>query len=192
MSSAPPPRLLDRLFTTSRSAAMSTITTTNPSPFVGTDPYASVATEASLAVTPGVETAPRSLVRVGLVAGVLGAAGATAVAVVAKAAGVPLLAAPHGATAGQPIPMWGFATATVMSVSVGVLLAAGVARWIRRPVRVFVALTVALTLVSFAGPITTGHATTATRLVLGLTHVVAAVVVIPMLATWVASRAARS
>ena len=178
---------------------MSTIVTTDPSLSVAIDPSPSATASrsataaASAAATPAVETAPRSLVRVGLVAGVLGAAGATAVAVVAKAAGVPMLAAPHGAAAGKPIPMWGFATATLMSVAVGVLLAAALARWIpRRPVGVFVTLTAALTLVSFAGPITTGHATTATRLVLGLTHVVAAAVVIPMLATWVAARTTRA
>ena len=52
-------------------------------------------------------------------------------------------------------------------------------------------VTTALTVVSFAGPITTGHATTATRLVLALTHVAAAAIVIPMLAARVA-RSARS
>jgi hypothetical protein len=45
-----------------------------------------------------------------------------------------------------------------------------------------------LTVVSFAGPITTGYATTATRLVLELTHVVAAAIVIPALAWRLAQR----
>jgi Family of unknown function (DUF6069) len=163
---------------------MSTVVITDPSLSIDTDP--------SLSVAPPVDAAPRSLVRVGLVAGVLGATAATAVAVVAKAAGVPMLAAPHGAAAGKAIPMWGFATATLLSVAVGVVLAAAVARWILRPVRAFVAVTIALTLVSFFGPISTGHATTATRLVLALTHVAAAAIAIPMLTAWVAARARRS
>ena len=163
---------------------MSTIVTTDPSVSIVSDP--------NLSVTAAVDAAPRSLLPTGLVAGVLAAAAATAVALVAKAAGVPMAAAPRGAAAGKDIPMWGFAMGTLMSVAIGAVLAAAIARWLHRPVRDFVAVTVALTLVSFFGPITTGHATTATRLVLALTHVVAAAVAIPMLTAWVTARAARS
>jgi len=41
---------------------------------------------------------------------------------------------------------------------------------------------------SFSGVITTGHATTATRLVLARTHVVAAAIVIPSLAARLRAR----
>jgi hypothetical protein len=150
-----------------------------------------VTTEPSLSIAPPVASHRPSLVRVGVVAGVLGAAAATAVAVIAKAAGVPMLAAPHGAAAGKDIPLWGFATGTLMATAVGIVLAAVIARWVKRPAGTFVAVTTALAVVSFAGPITTGHATTATRLVLALTHVAAAAIVIPMLAARVA-RSARS
>jgi len=61
------------------------------------------------------------------------------------------------------------------------LLAVVLIRLARRPAPIFVAVTTVLTVLSFAWPITTGHATTATRLVLALTHVVAAVFVIPPL-----------
>jgi hypothetical protein len=155
---------------------MSTITTTDPSLTVA---------------APAVETAPRSLLRVGVVAGVLGAAAATAVAVVAKAAGVPMMAAERGAAAAEDIPMYGFAIGVLVSTAVGIVLAAAIGRWVKRATATFVAVTVALTVVSFFGPITTGHATTATRLVLELTHVVAAVIVIPLLAGWVGPRSAR-
>lgn len=122
------------------------------------------------------------VVRVGAAAGIVAAAATTVVAVVAKVADVPMRAAPHSATAGRAIPMSGFAQGTLMCTAIGVVLALAFAHWARRPARTFAAVTIVLTLVSFAGPITTGYATTGTRLVLALTHVVAAAIVIPAVA----------
>jgi hypothetical protein len=104
-------------------------------------------------------------------------------ALVADLAGVPLEAAPQNADGPEAIPLWGFPMSMLMSGAVGVLIALAVARWSRKPARTWTIATVVLTVVSVAGPITTGHATTATRLVLELTHVVAAAIVIPAL-TW--------
>jgi hypothetical protein len=151
-----------------------------------------VTTGPTLSVDPAVEAAPRSLVRAGIAAGLVAAAAASVVVVVAKAAGVPMLAAPGGAAAGKDIPLWAFATSTLMATVIGIVLAAALARWVKRATAVFVGPTTALTVLSFAGPITTGHATTATRLVLALTHVVAAAIVIPTLAARVAARSART
>ena len=133
-------------------------------------------------------TAP--LWRVAALAGVAAAAATTVVAVAAKALDVPMMAAPQNAAAGEAIPLYGFATGTLMCTVIGTLLAAALAWKVKRAVGTFLVITTVLTLVSFAGPATTGHATTATRLVLDLTHVVAAVIVIPALAWWVAQRTA--
>ncbi|HKA05410.1 MAG TPA: DUF6069 family protein [Acidimicrobiales bacterium] len=156
---------------------MSTITTTEPT---------------FIASASAVPAAPRSLLRVGVAAGVLGAAAATLVAVVAKAAGVPMMAADKASAVADDLPMYGFAMGVLISTAVGIVLAAGLGRWVKRGAGVFVGVTVALTIVSFFGPVTTHHATTATRLVLALTHVVAAAIVIPPVAGWVAQRSARS
>jgi hypothetical protein len=90
-------------------------------------------------------------------------------------------AAPQTADAGRPIPISGYATGTLLCTAIGTVLAIALLRLARRPARTFVVVTTLLTLASFRGPITTGHATTATRLVLASTHVVAAAVVIPAL-----------
>jgi hypothetical protein len=151
-----------------------------------------ITTDPSLIITtPAAEAAPRSLVRVGIAAGVLGAAAATFAAVVAKAADVPMMASDRASAVAKDIPMWGFAMGVLLSTAVGIVLAAAIGRWVKRATGTFVVVTAALTLVSFFGPITTHNATTATRLVLALTHVVAAAIVIPPLAGWVAQRSAR-
>ena len=149
-------------------------------------------------------TAPRITVRpsrvdlahapvwlVGAAAGVVAAVATTLVAVAAKAADVPMRAAPRTEDVGRAIPIEGFALSTLGCTAVGVVLAVALVRWAKRTARTFVAVTMVLTLVSFAGPVTTGHATTATRLVLALTHVVAAAIVIPAVARCLAERPAR-
>jgi hypothetical protein len=117
----------------------------------------------------------------GAVSGVIAAVATTAVVLAAKAVDVPMMAAPQTASFGEEIPLGGFATATLMGAAIGTILALALARWARRPARTFVITTLALTVFSFSGVITTGYATTATRLVLALTHVVAAAIVIPAL-----------
>jgi hypothetical protein len=129
--------------------------------------------------------------RVGVLAGLAASVAVTAVAVTAKAIDIPMMAAPKSADVGQDIPLYGYAMGTLMSTAIGTLLAVVLAWKAKRPVPVFVVITTVLTLISFAGPITTGHATTATRVVLALTHVVAAAIVIPALARSLAPRSAR-
>jgi hypothetical protein len=124
----------------------------------------------------------RPVWQVGGAAALVAAVATTLVALAAKAVDVPMKAAPRTEEVGRAIPMSGFAISTIMCTAVGVLIALALYRWATRPARIFVAVTVLLTLASFAGPITTGHATTATRLVLALTHVVAAAIVIPAVA----------
>lgn len=149
-------------------------------------------------MTPTITTAPGRfdfatlpVWRVGALSGVAAALATTAVAVAAKAADVPMLAAPQTEDAGRAIPMSGFATGTLMATAIGTSLAVILARRVKRPAATFVVVTVVLTVVSFAGPLTTGHATTATRVVLELTHVVAAAIVIPVLARRVGAGPAR-
>jgi hypothetical protein len=132
----------------------------------------------------------RRVVGAGVLSGLVAAAATTLVAVIAKAADVPLRAAPRSADAGEAIPMSGYAFGTLMSVAVGIIVALVLRRFAKRPARTFTVVTVALTVLSFLGPITTGHATTATRVVLELTHVVAAVIVIPAMARTLPARKA--
>lgn len=147
---------------------MSTISTTRETPSV-TNPSRATG-------------APVALARTGAIAGAAAAVATTTVAVIGKTLDIPLEAAPRTADAARVIPLSGFAMGTLWSTAIGVVLAIALARWARRPARTFAIVTVVLTGASLAGPISTGHATTATRLVLELTHVVAAAIVIPALA----------
>jgi hypothetical protein len=115
--------------------------------------------------------------KTGAVAGLTAAAATTAVAAVAHAAGVSFETAP-----GEAIPVLGFAQLTLLFTAVGVVLAKAMARWARHPRSTFVKTTVALTALSLL-PDLALHADTATKLVLMATHVIAAAIVIPKLAT---------
>jgi peptidoglycan/LPS O-acetylase OafA/YrhL len=130
--------------------------------------------------------------RVAALAGVTAAVAVTAVAGVAELAGVPMEAAEKSAPAGEHIPLYAYAFSTLMSVAVGTLIAAVLYRKASRPARAFTIVALALTALSFGLPHTTGHATTATRLVLDLTHVVAAAIVIPAIAHRLGRRPARA
>jgi hypothetical protein len=142
------------------------------------------------AVRSAVATAPVWVV--GAAASAVAAVATTLTVLAAKAVDVPLQAAPQTADGPEDLPVGAFPFSVVLSGVVGVLLAVALYRWAKRPGRTFVVATLVLTAVSFAGPITTGHATTATRVVLALTHVVAAAVVIPALAHRLTQRPARS
>ena len=63
----------------------------------------------------------------------------------------------------------------------GTVLAAGCRRWARRPRVVFVALAIAGLVASFALPIAS-DASTATKVVLSISHVVVAAIIVPALA----------
>jgi peptidoglycan/LPS O-acetylase OafA/YrhL len=118
----------------------------------------------------------KRLWKTGAVAGVSAAAATTAVAAVAEAADVSLQ------VSGETIPLLGFAQLTLIGAIIGTLLAVVLARRAARPARTFVVTTVVLTALSIV-PDITADATTSTRFVLALTHVVAAAIVIPALAS---------
>jgi peptidoglycan/LPS O-acetylase OafA/YrhL len=120
-------------------------------------------------------TSPR-LWRAGLGAGVVAAAATTATALAADAAGVDV------AVDGEQIPAAGFAQLTMVGALIGLLLARVLSRRARHPQRTFVRTTVVLTALSIL-PDVVADAPTATRVLLAATHVVAAAIVIPALAS---------
>lgn len=135
--------------------------------------------------------AARPLWLVGVASTVVAAAVTALVAAVAKAADVPLEVASSSGDAPEVIPTSGFAVLVLIAGAVGVVLALALHRWAKRPARTFVAVTAVLTVVSFVTPILAENATTATRLVLELTHVVAAAIIVPPIAYRLSRRPAR-
>jgi hypothetical protein len=124
---------------------------------------------------PARTTRARALWVAGLVSGAVAAVATTVIAAVARAGDVPL------AIDGEQIPLLGFAQLTMMCAVIGTVMAVSFAKWARHPHRTFVVTTVALTAVSFV-PDLLADATTGSKLVLMLTHVVAAAIVVPTLA----------
>lgn len=120
-------------------------------------------------------TANRAFWRPAGLAAVGAAAATTAVAAIARAAGVSLT------IDGEAIPLAGFAQLTLMCTVLGIGLAAAMRRWARRPRRTFVVTTVVLTALSFV-PDLVVLASLGTRAALITTHLVAAAIVIPVLA----------
>lgn len=118
----------------------------------------------------------RPLVLPGIAAGLAAAAATTTVAAVARAAGVAL------AAEGEQIPLLGFAQLTFVFSVIGVVIAAVLRRRAARPRRTFVRTTVTLTAVSLAAPFFLPMDGTSIA-VLVLTHLVAAAVVIPAVAS---------
>jgi peptidoglycan/LPS O-acetylase OafA/YrhL len=146
------------------------------------------ATATAVPTVPVDTTAPArstSLWRSGARAGVLAAVATTGVAAVALAADVPL------EVEGARIPLAGFAQLTLVCTAIGVLLAGALRRWAATPRRTFTAATVALTALSLV-PDVAVPASTATRIVLAATHLVAAAIVVPALAGDLQQRRARS
>ena len=111
----------------------------------------------------------------GALAGVVASIATVTVAAVAHAAGVSL------AVGGDAIPLEGFAQMTFLFTMLGTAIAVAMRSFARRPRVTFVKTTVALTALSLI-PDAMADAHTSTRLVLGLTHVIAAAIVIPAVA----------
>jgi hypothetical protein len=114
--------------------------------------------------------------RTGGAAGLAASVATAGVATLAHALGVSLK------VAGEAIPPVGFAPLTFMAVIVGTILAVALAHRAARPSHTFVTTTVVLTLLSIV-PDALVDATVATKLTLALTHIVAAAIVIPALAS---------
>jgi hypothetical protein len=119
--------------------------------------------------------AVRPLLRPALVAGAAAAVATTLVAAVAAAAGVSFESAP-----GEAIPLAGFAQMTIIGAAIGLLIARLVQRR-PQPRTAFMRITVALTVLSLV-PDVTFPFDAASRAVLVVTHLVAAVIVVPTLA----------
>ncbi|WP_433074658.1 DUF6069 family protein [Dactylosporangium sp. CA-052675] len=116
-----------------------------------------------------------ALIGHGVVATVAASAATMAVAAGGHAAGISL------DMAGQPIPVTGFGMLTAIFSLVGVVLAAVLARFARRPRRAFVRTTVVLTVLSLV-PDVLADAAPGTKALLMLTHLVAAAIVVPLVA----------
>ncbi|MGN9841344.1 DUF6069 family protein [Nonomuraea sp. H19] len=121
-------------------------------------------------------TAPaKPLITGGLTVAVVAGAATAAVAAAGEFTGIGL------AVGDAPIPVSGFAVLTVIFSVVGLVLALVLARWARRPRTAFVRTTIVLTVLSLV-PDVLADAPLATRVLLMLTHVVAAAIVIPAIA----------
>jgi len=132
-------------------------------------------------------TAGRRMWTVGAAAGVVSSLVVIAVVAIAEAAGVPMEVAENSTKQPEHIPLLGYATVILGPTLVGLLLATAFARWARRPRRAFLIAALVLTAVSFAFPATT-TATTATKVVLEITHVIPAALIIAAIAAHLPSR----
>lgn len=82
---------------------------------------------------------------------------------------------------GAPIPASGFAVLTLIFSALGLVIAAALRRFARHPRTTWIRTTVALTVLSLV-PDLLADATAATKVLLMLTHLVAAAIVIPTVA----------
>jgi hypothetical protein len=128
------------------------------------------------ATTPVASTARRPLWKVATVSGLAAACATTATVVVARAADVAV------AVQGEEIPLLGFAQLTLVGTLIGFVLAKVLSKRADHPHRTFVRTTVGLTALSIV-PDVVADATVGSRLVLALTHVIAAAIVIPAIAS---------
>jgi hypothetical protein len=126
--------------------------------------------------TTGTRAAVRPLVRTGLTAAVVASLATTVVAALGHGAGVSL------DIAGEPIPLYGFPQLTAIFSLVGLGLAVVFGRRARAPRRAFLRTTVALTALSLV-PDASADAAVETKGLLMLTHLVAAAIVIPAVAS---------
>jgi len=120
-------------------------------------------------------TTATPVVTAGVAATVIASLATGTIAAVGHAAGVSL------DMGGEPIPMSGFAMLTAVFSLIGVALAAVLARRARHAQRTFVRTTVVLTALSLV-PDAIADAAAQTKILLMLTHLVAAAIVVPALA----------
>ena len=133
----------------------------------------------------------RPLWQVGLAAALVAAAASVVVYAVARAAGVPMelteVFADEFARMSAVNMVW---AALLEGGLAGTALAAACRRWASRPRSSFVAFAATGLLASFALPVTS-DASTATKIVLSISHVVVAIIVVPALAAALPRHAAR-
>jgi hypothetical protein len=121
-------------------------------------------------------TSSRPIWRHAAVAAVAASAATSAVAALAHAAGVSL------DVNGEPIPVAGFATLTLVFTAVGFVIAVAIRRWASNPRRTFVRTTVVLTALSLLPDLFVSGAAAETRVTLMATHLVAAAIFISAIA----------
>lgn len=120
--------------------------------------------------------------QIGLGAALIAAAASVIVYAVARAAGVPMELTEVFADEFARMPVMNMAWAAMLEGGVGgTLLAAACRRWARRPRSYFVALATIGLIASFVLPITS-DASTATNVVLSISHVIVAMIIVPALA----------
>lgn len=135
----------------------------------------SATTTTTVPVQESTERTAHPIRRATVVSGLAGAAAATALAAIAGAAGVPF------EIDGEAIPVGGFATLTVLGAVLGGILLVATNRYAARPRRRFLQATVALTALSCV-PSLTAPPDTASKTALVAAHLLAAVVIVPLLA----------
>lgn len=125
---------------------------------------------------------------VSALAGVAAAVATEVYGLAARAAGIPMAAAGTGARTAAPITVGMFAMGTLISVFWGTVLAVLLARFSRRPARVYAWTACALTAVSLVMPLTAADTATSTKLMLAVAHLLAAAIVIPVVTRRLAHR----
>lgn len=124
----------------------------------------------------------RPLWQVGLTTALVAAVVSVLVYAIARAAGVPMELTEVFEDEFARMPVMNMAAAALLEGgAAGTALAAACWRWSRRPRSMFVALTTIGLIASFALPIFS-DASTATKVVLSVSHVVVAVIIVPPLA----------
>jgi Family of unknown function (DUF6069) len=126
--------------------------------------------------------AKRPLWQVGLASALVATVASVLVYVAARAGSVPMELTEVFENQFARMPVMNMVWAALLEGGVaGTVLAAVCRRWIRRPRSSFVALAMAGLIASFVLPITS-DATTATKVVLSISHVVVAIIIVPALA----------
>lgn len=125
--------------------------------------------------TPAATPTVGSLLLAGSAATVTAAVATALAAAAGEAVGI------RTAVSGTPIPASGFAVMTAIFSVLGLVIAVALRRFARRPRTAWLRITVALTVLSFV-PDVLADAAVATKILLMLTHVVAAAIVIPAVA----------
>ena len=134
-----------------------------------------MSTTVPAAYAPAAAPTVGSLLLAGSAATVAAAAATALVAAAGQALGISL------DMSGASIPASGFAVMTVIFSVLGLVVAAALRRFARHPRAAWIRATVALTVLSFV-PDLLAEAAGATKVLLMLTHVVAAAIVIPAIA----------
>jgi hypothetical protein len=124
----------------------------------------------------------RPLWQVGLASAVVAAAASVATYLIARAAGVPMALTEVFEDTFARMPVANMAFAALLDGGLtGTVVAAACRRWASRPRMTFLALAAIGLIASFTLPITS-DASTATKIVLSISHVVVAAIIVPALA----------